>query len=214
MCENQSPPPPRSSGLSRLFNPRFPGLKIRYRYAVTWTCDRLSWFSFISNLITIDITPSTSVRLEPRVSVFPFFQSLCFLWRAAFCPSRACCQSCLQALFLFVNCRESSSLFWPSGPPSGCLGCCPLGWQPDSPLALSLRLLASAELCSTRPASPAWSSREPSDLSGLDPGDPLGLMQDVPWALSRIPYSWLLLWHYHCNYGTKLVICTDVLKVS
>jgi hypothetical protein len=34
------------------------------------------------------------------------------------------------------------------------------GGQPDSPLALSLRLLASVELCSTGPASPAWSSRE------------------------------------------------------
>ncbi len=32
-------PRPPSTGLSRLFNPRFPGLKIRYRYAVTWTCD-------------------------------------------------------------------------------------------------------------------------------------------------------------------------------
>jgi hypothetical protein len=69
----------------------------------------------------------------------------------------------------------------------GCLGCRPLGWQPDNPLASSLRLLAFAELCSTGPASPAWSSREPSDLSGLDPGDPLGLKQDVPWVPSRNP---------------------------
>ncbi len=30
-------PLPRITGLSWLFNPRFPGLKIRYRYAVTWT---------------------------------------------------------------------------------------------------------------------------------------------------------------------------------
>ncbi len=48
------------------------------------------------------------------------------------------------------------------------------------PWPLVLRLLASAELCSTGPASPAGSSQELSDLSGLDPGDPLGLMQDVP----------------------------------
>ncbi len=39
-----------------------------------------------------------------------------------------------------------------------------------SPLALSLRLLASG------PVSRAWSSREPSDLSGHDQGDPLGLL--------------------------------------
>ncbi len=49
-----------------------------------------------------------------------------------------------------------------------------------APWPLVLRLLASAELCSTRPASPACSSREPSDLSGLNPSDPLGLKQDVP----------------------------------
>jgi hypothetical protein len=48
------------------------------------------------------------------------------------------------------------------------------------PWPLVLRLLASAELCSTGPASPARSSREPSDLSGLNQGDPLGLLQDVP----------------------------------
>ncbi len=41
--------------------------------------------------------------------------------------------------------------------------------------------------CSTRPASPAWTSQEPSDLSGLDQGDPLGLLQDVPWARSGNP---------------------------
>ncbi len=35
--------------------------------------------------------------------------------------------------------------------------------------------LASAEHCSTGPASPAWSLREPSDLSGLDPNDPLSV---------------------------------------
>ncbi len=52
-------------------------------------------------------------------------------------------------------------------------------------LPLVLRLLASAELCYTGPAFLAWSSWEPSDLRGLDQGDPLGLLQDIPWALSR-----------------------------
>ncbi len=69
------------------------------------------------------------------------FQPWCFfLWRAAFCPSSASVQSCLQLSFLLVICRESSTFIWPPGPPSGCLGCCSHEWQPDSPLALSLRL--------------------------------------------------------------------------
>ena len=54
------------------------------------------------------------------------------------------------------------------------------GGNQTVPWPLVLRLMASAEHCSTGPASPALSLREPSDLSGLDPGDPLGLMQDVP----------------------------------
>ncbi len=109
---------------------------------------------------------------------------------------------------------ESSPFIWPSGPPSGCLSCCSLEWQPESPLALSLRLLVSAELCSSWPASPAWSSRELSDLRGLDQGDPLGLLQDVPWALGRNPLN--------PNYSRDTIIaimeldwfCTGVLKVS
>ncbi len=42
-----------------LFNPPFPGLKIRYRYAVTWTCD---WH--ICNLITIDTTPLNNCKFR------------------------------------------------------------------------------------------------------------------------------------------------------
>ncbi len=54
------------------------------------------------------------------------------------------------------------------------------GGSQTVPWPLVLRLLASAELSSSGPASPTGSSREPSDLSGLDPGDPLGMLQDVP----------------------------------
>ncbi len=50
-------PPPRSTGLSRLFNPPFPGLTLRYQYVVTWTCDWHAWFSLLYDLITIDTTP-------------------------------------------------------------------------------------------------------------------------------------------------------------
>ncbi len=98
-----------------------------------------------------------------------------------------CFQLELLELCFFKQVIVREVLYLALWPPSGCLGCCPMGWQPDSPLALSLRLLASAELCSTRPASPAWSLWEPSDLSGLDPNDPLGLMWDVPWAPNRNP---------------------------
>jgi hypothetical protein len=31
-------------------------------------------------------------------------------------------------------------------------------------------------------------------------------MQDVPWAHSRPVISWLLSWHYHRNYGIRLVL--------
>ncbi len=98
--------------------------------------------------------PSATSRLEHRViSVFLFLNCCAFFGGLPF--ALLCFQSeLLWALFLLANCRESSSLFWPFGPPTSCLGCCPPGWQPDSPLALSLRLLASAELCSTGPASP------------------------------------------------------------
>jgi hypothetical protein len=86
----------------------------------------------------------------------------------------------LYALFLLVNCHENSSLFWPTGPRLAASVVAHWGgnWTVSWPLVL--RLLASAELCSTRPVSPAGSLQELSDLSGLDPSDPLGLIQGVP----------------------------------
>jgi hypothetical protein len=50
------------------------------------------------------------------------------------------------------------------------------GGNQTVPWPFVLRLLASAEQCSTGPASPARPFQEPSDLSGLDPNGPLGLM--------------------------------------
>ncbi len=119
--------------------------------------------------------PSATSRLEHRVSVF-------LLWPFA----SLCCQSeLLKALCSFVDCLESSLLFglWPSRLAASVVA--HWGGNQTVPWPLVLRLLASAELCSTGPASPTWSLREPSDLSGLDPGDPLGLKQDVPWVPSR-----------------------------
>jgi hypothetical protein len=79
--------PPRSTGLSRLFNPRFLGLKSD---AVTQSYE-LVISSFGSHSSTSSSkttsTPSAIARLEHRVSVFPFFRKpWCFLWRAASCP--------------------------------------------------------------------------------------------------------------------------------
>jgi hypothetical protein len=119
MCENQ--PPTRSTGQSRLFNPRFPGLTLRHRNAVTWTCDWLFWFSFITDLITDlitpDITPFCNFKLEHRVSVFPFSQPLLSL-AGCLLPYCASSQSYFNLCFLSVNCRESSSFF---GPLASCL---------------------------------------------------------------------------------------------
>jgi hypothetical protein len=41
---------------------RFPGLKFKYCYAVTWTCDWHTWFSLICNLITIGTTPLNNCK--------------------------------------------------------------------------------------------------------------------------------------------------------
>ncbi len=50
-------PPPRGTGLSRLFNPHFLGLTLRHRNADTWTCDWHAWFSLIYTFINIDTIP-------------------------------------------------------------------------------------------------------------------------------------------------------------
>jgi hypothetical protein len=84
MCENR--PTHRSTGLSRLFNPRFPGLNSD---TVTLSHELVisssgSYSSTSSSTTTS--TPSSISRLEHRVSVFSFFQLWCFLWQAVSCP--------------------------------------------------------------------------------------------------------------------------------
>ncbi len=128
--------------------------------------------------------PSATSRLEHRVSIFS--QSLLSL-AGCLLPNYASSQSYFKLCFLLVNCHESSSLFSPLAPRLAASVVAHWGGNRTVPWPLVLILLASAELCSTGPASPAWSSRETSVLSGLDPGDPLGLKQDVPWASSRNP---------------------------
>ncbi len=177
MCKNRHPPP-RSTGLSRLFNPCFPGLNSD---TVTLSLE-LVIISFGSHSSTSSSTttpsPTASSRLEHRVSVFPFLETLVLSLAGCLLPI---------ALFLLANCRESSSLFGPLAPHLAASVVAHWGGNRTVPWPLVLRLLASAEHCSTGPASPAWSLQEPSDLCGLDPYDPLGLMWDVPWVPSRNP---------------------------
>jgi hypothetical protein len=137
MCENQ--PPPRRTGQSWLFNPRFLGLTLRYRYAVTWTCDQHAGSHSSPTSSSTTSSPPATSSLEQRVSVSP---SLIDVPSLAGCLCPTVFQSELfQVLFLLANYHESSSYFGPLAPPSGCFGCCPLGWQPDSPLALSFETL-------------------------------------------------------------------------
>jgi hypothetical protein len=66
-------PPPRSTGLSRLFNPRFPGLKSD---TVTLSDELVisSSGSHSSTSSSTSTSPLSAIsRLEHRVSVFPFF---------------------------------------------------------------------------------------------------------------------------------------------
>jgi hypothetical protein len=123
-------PPPHSTGLSRLFNPRFPGLNsdtvmLSHKLVISSSGSHSSTSSSMTKP-----TPTASSRLEHRVSVFPFFINLGSFFGGL--PFAHCSVSLSKLLW---------ELFWPSGPPSGCLGCCPLGWQPDSPLALSFETL-------------------------------------------------------------------------
>ncbi len=72
MCENRSPPP-RSTGLSRLFNPCFPGLNsdtvaLSHELVISSSGSHSSTSSS-----TTTSTPSAISRLEHGVSVFPFF---------------------------------------------------------------------------------------------------------------------------------------------
>ncbi len=82
-----------------------------------------------------------------------------------------------------------AALYLAYWPPTGGLDYCLIGvvvglslgpklWDSWPPLSFS----------STGPASPDWSSQKPFDLSLLDQNDSLGLLQDVPWALSRNPW--------------------------
>ncbi len=126
------------------------------------------------------------LQLHPdfKVSILSFLSVVLFLWWAAFCPFSVKQRATFQ-LFLFeCTCRESRPFICPTG----CLNYC-LTWvvveQFLGPLFWDSWSLLS--FCSTGPASPAWSFREPSDLSGLDQDAPLGLLQDAPWALSRNP---------------------------
>jgi hypothetical protein len=102
--------------------------------------------------------------MEPRVSIFSFKPWCFFFGRrpfALFCFSK----ELLSALFFFSKfCHESSPLFGPMAPCPAALAVTHLSSSRTVPWPLVWGLLVFAELCPTRPASPAWSFQEPSDL--------------------------------------------------
>ncbi len=71
------PTPPPSTGLSRLFNPCFPGLKFIHRHAVARICDQQFWFSLIYIYIDDDIIPHCK-----------FNGPLGLMWDVPWVPSR------------------------------------------------------------------------------------------------------------------------------
>ncbi len=113
MCENQPPlypPPPPAGQVKGLFNTHFPGLNLRYWNAVARTCDWHSGSHSSPTSSTPTSPPSATSRLEHRVSVFLFSQSLLSL-AGCLLPNCASSQSCFKLCFLLVGCHESSSLF-------------------------------------------------------------------------------------------------------
>ncbi len=114
--------------------------------------------------------------LELRVSVLSFQPWWFFFGGLPFALLVLQCRVSL-ALFSFSKYIVRVDLLF--GPMAPRLAASAVGWQPDNipwPLVL---VLTSAELCSTGPASPAW---------------------------SRNLEFRLLSWHYHCNYGTRLTL--------
>ncbi len=78
---------------------------------------------------------------EPRVRDLSF-QLWCFFFGGLpFALLVLQCRAAFSSLFFKYICHESSPFIWPSGPLSGCLGCCSLEWQPDSTLAFSFETL-------------------------------------------------------------------------
>jgi hypothetical protein len=123
---------------------------------------------------------------ELRVSVFLY--PCCFSLAGCLLLFLIQAKRCILApLFFSKSVVRVALLFGPLAPHPAASVAAHLSSSRTVPWPLVLRLLASSVLCTTRPASPTWSSREPSDLSELVQGDPLGLLEDVLWALSRIP---------------------------
>ncbi len=78
--------------------------------------------------------------LEPRGSFLSFQLWCLFFGGLPFAVLVLQCRAAYSSLS-FSKHHESSPFIWPTGPPSGCLGCCSLEWQQDSPLALSFETL-------------------------------------------------------------------------
>ncbi len=110
MCEN----PLCRKSLSRLVNLFFPGLTLRHRNTVTWTCDWHARFSLIYNFITIDTTPFCNCKFGAQSRRLSFSQPWCFFFDGL--PFALLVLELLLALFSLVICCESSPFIWPFGP--------------------------------------------------------------------------------------------------
>jgi hypothetical protein len=97
MCENH--PPPHSTGLSRLFNPHFPGLRSDTVMLSHGPVIGYSGSHSSTSSSTTASPPSAISRLEHRVSVFPFSQPWCFSLAGCLCP--LCFQLELLELYFF-----------------------------------------------------------------------------------------------------------------
>jgi hypothetical protein len=176
-------PPPLSMGLGCQFTSHFLSLTLTNRNVSQGLVISMPGsHSLISTLTSSLPSANTPWSLEWT----SFFHLWClFLARCLFLPFCVQAKSCCSALLFFSKrVVRVALLFGPLAPCLAASAAAHLSSSRTVPWLLVLRVLSSAELCSTGPASPAWPPREPSDMSGLDQGDPLGLLQNVPWGLS------------------------------
>jgi hypothetical protein len=117
-------------------------------------------------------------------------------------------------MFLLVNCHESSSLFGPLAPHLAASVVAHWGGNRIVPWPLVWDCWPS--LSFALPDQPPPPDHCENHLIWVDS------IQVIPLACCRMSLESLeehvkfrlLSWHYHCNYGSKFVICIGVLKVS
>ncbi len=185
-------PPPRSTGLSRLFNPCFPGLKSDTVMLSHGPVTGHSGSHSSTSSSTTTSPPSAILRLEHRVSVFPFLTMVLSL-AGCLCP--LCFQLELLKLCFFEQVIVRVVLYlalWPARLAASVVAHWggnrtvpwPLAWDSWPPLSFAL------------PDQPPPPDHCENHLIWVDsiPKDPLGLMWDVPWVPTTLMTLSLQLW--------------------